>query len=60
MIRSFSDKIFNGKITINKANKNQSNILMIILEFHDKARPSVKAEKDKKKNTLKSEIFPLL
>ena len=33
---------------------------MIILEFHDKARPSVKAEKDKKKNTLKSEIFPLL
>ena len=38
-IRSFGDSIFNVKITINEAVKNQSNLLNSILKFNDKIRP---------------------
>ena len=47
------DSIFNGKITISEADKQQSNLLKAILQFNDKVRPRSKADKDKKQILLK-------
>ena len=53
-IRSFRDSVFNGKITINEADKKQSNVLDVILNFNDKVRPRSKADKKKNINTYES------
>ena len=45
--------IFNNKVTLHDANKDQSNILMNISVFHDKARPSAKKEKKIKRKRKK-------
>ena len=47
------DSIFNGKITISEADKQQSNLLKAILQFNDKVRPRSKADKDKKQILMK-------
>ena len=54
------DSIFNGKITISEADKQQSNLLKAILQFkkailqfNDKFRPRSKADKDKKQILMK-------
>ena len=47
----FGSGIFNGKITLCEAVKKQSNLLINILEFNDRARPRAKANKKKKSNT---------
>ena len=45
--------IFNNKVTLHDANKDQSNILMNILIFHDKARPRAKKGKKRKRKRKK-------
>ena len=54
------DSIFNGKIIISEADKQQSNLLKAILQFkkailqfNDKVRPRSKADKDKKQILMK-------
>ena len=49
--RSFGNSIFNGKIALGEANKNQSNVQENILEFNNKARPRSKADKQRKNVT---------
>ena len=46
-IRSFGENIYSGKITINKANQEQADLLEYILNVNNKARPK---NKDDKKN----------
>ena len=48
MIRSFGDSFFNGEIAISEADKKQTNLLDIILNFNNKVRPKPKADKEKK------------
>ena len=38
-MRSFGDSIYTGKININVAERDQSNLLENMVEFHNKARP---------------------
>ena len=45
--------IFNNKVTLHDANKDQSNKLMNILVFHDKARPRAKKGKKIKRKRKK-------
>ena len=46
-IRSFSDDIYSGKITINEANQEQADLVEYILNFNNKAKPK---NNDDKKN----------
>ena len=48
-IRSFSDDIYSSKITINKADQEQSDLLEYILNFNNKTRPKNKDDKKKQK-----------
>ena len=50
-IRSFGDDIYSSKITINKADQEQSDLVEYILNFNNKTRP--KNKDDKKKTTKK-------
>ena len=52
-IRSFGDSLFNGKITISEADKQQSNLLKAILQLNDKVRSRSKADKDEKQILMK-------
>ena len=52
--RSFGDSVFAGKITISEADKKQSNLLEVILNFNNKVRQGSKADKEKKSNTYES------
>ena len=52
--RSFGDSVFAGKITISGADKKQSNLLEVILNFNNKVRQGSKADKEKKSNTYES------
>ena len=47
------DSIFNGKITISEADKQQSNLLKAILQLNDKVRSRSKADKDEKQILIK-------
>ena len=53
-IRSFSESIYSGKITIDEAEEDQSNLLENMVEFNNKSRPKNKEGKEKK------EIFLLV
>ena len=44
-IRSFGEIIYNGKITLNEADQEQSDLLEYILSFNNKARPKNKNDK---------------
>ena len=50
-IRSLGDDIYSSKITINKADQEQSDLVEYILNFNNKTRP--KNKDDKKKTTKK-------
>ena len=53
-IRSFADDIYSSKITINKADQEQSDLVEYIQNFNNKTRPKNKDDKKKKKNILNS------
>ena len=44
--RSFGDNIYIGKISINKAGTDKTNLLENMVDFHIKARPKAKEGKD--------------
>ena len=48
-IRSFGDDIYSSKITINKADQEQSDLVEYILNFNNKTRPKNKDDKKKTK-----------
>ena len=37
-VRSFGDNIYTGKITINKVDRDQSNVLENMIEFNNRSR----------------------
>ena len=51
-IRSFGENIYSGKITINKANQEQTDLLEHILNFNYKTRPKNKDDKKSRKNVF--------
>ena len=52
-IRSFGDNIYTGKINIDEAEMDQTNLLENMVEFNDKSRPKSK-EGTEKRNTCES------
>ena len=51
-IRSFDENICSGKITINKADQEQADLLEYISNFNNKARPKNKDDKKNKRNVF--------
>ena len=51
-IRSFGDDIYSGKITINEADQEKSDLVEYILNFNNKAKPKNKDDKKNKKILL--------
>ena len=47
-IKSFVDSIYTGKINIEEAELDQSNLLENIVKFNNKSKPKTKEGKDKK------------
>ena len=47
-IRSLSENIYSGKITMDEADEEQSNLIKYILNFNNKARPKNRDDKKKK------------
>ena len=54
-IRYFAENLYSGKITINKDNKEQADLIENILNFNNKARP--KNKDDKKNNNNKRNVL---
>ena len=51
MTKSFGESIYTGKINIDEAEMNQSNLLENMVKFDEKSRPRKKEDKkEKKKN----------
>ena len=48
-IRSFGDSIFIGKVNINEAEMDQTNLLENMVEFNDKSRSKKKKKEEKEK-----------
>ena len=53
-IRSFGDSIYIGKISIDEADMDQTNLLVNIVDFNNKSRPRSREDKDKKRNIINS------
>ena len=53
-IRSFGDSIYIGKISIDEADMDQTNLLDNIVDFNNKSRPRSREDKDKKRNIINS------
>ena len=51
-IRSFSESIYAGKISIHQAEMDQTNPLEKLVNFNSKPRPKTKENKDKKQNSV--------
>ena len=51
-IRFFGESIYTGKINIDEAEMDQSNLLKILVVFNNKSRPRAIEGKDKKKSYL--------
>ena len=47
--RSFGDSIYNGKISLDEVEMEQTNLLENIVDFSNKSRPRLKKDKDKTK-----------
>ena len=59
-MRSLGDSIFRGKITRDKADKEQSNMLENILQFNNRSKLNLKADKYLKLcKAFKIGVFPL-
>ena len=56
-IRSFGECIYAGKIAIDEAEEDQTNLLKSIVEFSEKFRPRTKQGKDKKEILIKVHIL---
>ena len=54
MIRSFSGNSYSGKISIDEADMDQSNLLENMVEFNNKSRPIITESNNKKRNTFDS------
>ena len=54
MTKSFGESIYTGKINIDEAEMNQSNLLENMVKFDEKSRPRKKEDKKEKKKTLES------
>ena len=54
MIRSFGESIYSGRISINEADMDQTNLLENMVKFSNKSRPKTKEGKDKNQNTFDS------
>ena len=52
--RSFGDSIYIGKISIDEADMDQTNLLVNIVDFNNKSRPRSREDKDKKRNIINS------
>ena len=52
MIRSFSGNSYSGKISIDEADMDQSNLLENMVEFNNKSRPIITESNNKKKKYL--------
>ena len=52
MTKSFGESIYTGKINIDEAEMNQSNLLENMVKFDEKSRPRKKEDKKKKKKKL--------
>ena len=57
-IRSFGESIYAGKISIHKAEMDQTNLLENIVKFNNKSRPKTKEDKEKRRNTFDSISAP--
>ena len=53
-IWSFGDTIYTGKISINEAEMNKTNLLVDIADFSKKSKPRSRGDNDKKQNTFDS------
>ena len=53
-IKSFGDNIYTGKIIIDEAERDQSDLLENMVEFDEKRRTKAKEGKDNKRNTFDS------
>ena len=53
-IRSFGDSIYTGKINVDEAEMDQSNLLEYMVKFYNKSKPKTKEGKDKKQSTFDS------
>ena len=53
-IRSFGDSIYNGKISVDEVEIDQSSLLDGLAGFNDRSRPKTAEGKNKKRNTYKS------
>ena len=53
-IRTFGRDIYNGEITINEANEDQTSLLAEIINFKNKAKPRDKIKKQQKKDILEN------
>ena len=53
-IRSFGGSIYSGKINIDEAIIDLSNLLKTLTEFSDRSTPKTSEGKDKKRNTFES------
>ena len=56
-VRSFDDDICNSKITINKADQEESDLVEYILNVNNKTRPKNKDDKKKKNFLIAHKIF---
>ena len=54
MVRSFGESIYTGKININQAEIDQSNLLENMVKCNNKSRPITTEGKDKKRDTYES------
>ena len=53
-IRTFGRDIYNGEITINEANEDQTSLLAEIINFKNKTKPRDKIKKQKRRISLKT------
>ena len=53
-LKYFRNSIYNGKISIDEAEMEQTNLLENIVNFSNKSKPRSKRDKDKKQNTYDS------
>ena len=61
IIRSFGDDIYSSKITINKADQEQSDLIDYIIDFNNKTRPKNKDDiKTKTIFLIVHEVFTMV
>ena len=54
IIRSFGESIYNHKVSIVEVEKDQSNLLENLVQFHNRYRPKKREGRDKLRDTYES------